>query len=244
MKKLLIVNADDLGYDPEVTRGILEAARQGVVRSATLMVNGPHSQAAAQAAQGLRVGLHLNLSRWAPVWPQFPAELLTAGKLDEARAPELVPEVVAQETLAQLDLATGLLGRPPTHLDVHRHLHAEPAILEGLVFAAARRALPVRAISSSMRARLRAQGLRCTDHFIGDAVKEAYWTPQRLWEAVHALKPGVTELMCHPGYRPTTVNSGYAEQREVELRALCEPRLRAVLEKLQVVLADFRALAG
>ena len=38
----LIVNADDLGYDPAVSEGIVLAMRSGVVTSSTLMVNLPH----------------------------------------------------------------------------------------------------------------------------------------------------------------------------------------------------------
>lgn len=38
--RILIINADDLGYDPAVTRGILEAMRAGLVSSATLMRGG------------------------------------------------------------------------------------------------------------------------------------------------------------------------------------------------------------
>ena len=86
MSRRLIVNADDLGYDPAINRGIVEAMRQGVVTSATLMVNLPHSAEGAAQAHGLAVGLHLNLARGAPVSPRFPASLLVAGVLEPALA--------------------------------------------------------------------------------------------------------------------------------------------------------------
>ena len=35
----LIVNADDFGYTPGVTSGILRAQREGIVTATTLMVN-------------------------------------------------------------------------------------------------------------------------------------------------------------------------------------------------------------
>ncbi len=55
----LIVNADDLGYDPEIDRGILEAHARGIVRSATAMVETPFAAAALAAAPAsLAVGLH------------------------------------------------------------------------------------------------------------------------------------------------------------------------------------------
>src|SRR5688500_7142073 len=69
----LIVNADDLGYDPAVTRGILRAMRQGVVTSTTLMVNTPWAEDAAREADELSVGLHLNLARHPPLPATPPA---------------------------------------------------------------------------------------------------------------------------------------------------------------------------
>ena len=110
LTRALIINADDLGYDPAVTRGILQAMDHGVVSSTTLMVNTPFSADAAAKAGGKAVGLHLNLARHAPVWKKFPRELLSNGEFVEARAGELPPGVVEQETLAQLDRLQELLG--------------------------------------------------------------------------------------------------------------------------------------
>src|SRR5688572_17040559 len=134
MTKLVIINADDLGYDPGVTRGILECMRQGVVTSTTFMVNMPFSEDAAAAGRGLAIGLHLNLARHPPAWARFPRALLgDDGGFVETRANELPADVVEQETFAQLDRLEQLLGRPATHIDVHKHLHQHPAILSGLI---------------------------------------------------------------------------------------------------------------
>jgi chitin disaccharide deacetylase len=238
----LIVNADDLGYDPAINRGIVEAMRRGVVTSTTLMVNLPHSAEGAAQAHGLAVGLHLNLARGAPVSPRFPPPLLVAGAFDEARVAELPPEVVEDETLAQLDRAGELLGRPPTHADVHRHLHRHPAVLEGLTRAAARRGIPVRALDAAMRSTLRARGVRTTDHFVGEAGDDAYWTAIRFAGALAELRPGTTEWMCHPGHLPTHVRSGYSTQRVVELETLGQPGARAAMEQAGVTLVSFAEL--
>ena len=92
--RALIINADDLGYDPAVTRGILRSMREGVVSSATFMVNTPYSEAAAREAHGLHIGLHLNLARGLPVWAAFPSDALQGGAFSEALAPHLKPDVV------------------------------------------------------------------------------------------------------------------------------------------------------
>ena len=237
---LLIINADDLGYDPAVSRGILEAMRRGVVTSATFMVNGPFSEEAAREAGGLSLGLHLNLARWAPCSSHVPPALLEGGDFSERRAAELPVELVEAEAHAQLERFQALLGREATHLDVHKHLHLHPNVLEGVAAAARARGLPVRSINDQMRATLRQMGVATNDAFIGDASTEAYWTLPRLEDALRALpREGVTELMCHPGYAPTRVKSGYAVQRETELATFCSPEARALLERSAVRLSDF-----
>jgi predicted glycoside hydrolase/deacetylase ChbG (UPF0249 family) len=64
-KEVLILNADDFGASEEINYGIARAHNEGLVRSASLMVNMPAAQQAAQIAQSLpdlEVGLHLNIS--------------------------------------------------------------------------------------------------------------------------------------------------------------------------------------
>jgi hypothetical protein len=241
----LIINADDLGYDPAVTRGILRSMREGVVSSATFMVNTPFSEAAARDAQGLALGLHLNLARGAPVSPGFPPELLDGGQLVEARAPSLPAAAVEAEALAQLARLQELLGRPATHVDVHKHLHQHPNVLAGLARAARAAGLPVRSIHQPMRRELTAHGVATNAHFLGDAGTEAYWTLERFEAAVASLPPsGVIELMCHPGYRPEAVRSGYSAQREVELDTFLHPRARQALERAGLTPTDFRVLTA
>lgn len=241
-RRRLIINADDLGYDPAVSEGIVLAMRSGVVTSTTLMVNLPHSAHGATLARGLAVGLHLNLSRGAPLSPRFPPGLLRTGSFDEGRVGALPPEVVAEEAEAQLVRAEALLGRPPTHLDVHRHLHRAPAVLEGLCHAAAGRGLPVRALDGPMRAKVRAAGIRAPDHFVGEAGGEAYWTETRFLETVTRLAEGTTELMCHPGYPPRETRTSYGLQRAVELATLTSATARRALERAGVALGSFADL--
>lgn len=241
--KLLIINADDLGYDPAVNAGIVRSMREGVVSSATFMVNTPYSVEAATEGRGLALGLHLNFARWKPAWREFPGALLDpGGELIEARANELPAEVAEQETLAQLDRFSELLGSEATHIDVHKHLHLHSPVLDGVLKAAAARVLPVRAINAPMRARVRAAGVLTTDHFIGDAGQQAYWTSDQLAAQLAALPEGTTELMCHPGYAPSHVKSGYSAQREVELATFVDPRARAALADAGVEVGTFASL--
>lgn len=65
MTKYAIVNADDFGLSNRVNEAILEAHRNGIVTSTTLMANMPGSRHAVELAKrngSLGVGLHVNLS--------------------------------------------------------------------------------------------------------------------------------------------------------------------------------------
>lgn len=235
----LIINADDLGYDPAVSEGIVLAIRSGVVTSATLMVNLAHSEHGATLARGLPVGLHLNLSRGAPLARAFPPELLRDGSFDESLLGALSPEVVSAEAEAQLARAEALLGTVPTHVDVHRHAHRAPGVLAGLAQVARRRGLPVRALDGRMRAELRSSDVRTTDHFVGEAKGDAYWTESRFAETVGQLAEGTTELMCHPGYPPRDIRTSYGLQRAVELATLTSSAARRALAGAGVTLGSF-----
>jgi predicted glycoside hydrolase/deacetylase ChbG (UPF0249 family) len=222
MSRRLVLNADDFGYDPAVTRGIEEAMTRGVVSSTTMIVNSPHSAQAAERAAGLNIGLHLNLVRFDAVSAK--------RELVEAALPSLSADFVAQETDAQLHRLAELIGRRATHIDVHKHAHLQPAVLEGLARTAKAWGLKVRSISAAMRAALRARGVETNDAFLGDAGQDAYWTLAQFEAQLDALPAdGLVELMCHPGYRPSHVQSGYGAQREVELATFVDPRAKALL---------------
>ena len=215
----LIVNADDLGYDPEIDRGILEAHAAGLVSSATAMVDTPFSAAALAAApRTLDVGLHLVLD------------------------PALSRAAAAAEVARQVARFTALRGAPPSHLDSHKHAHARPEILAAVAEAAAAARLPVRAISAAMRAALRGQGIATPDHFLGDADRRPAWDEGALCSALAGLEPGWTELMAHPGHRPSRARTSFGVEREVELRALTSPAARAALEASGAALAGWADL--
>ena len=147
-----------------------------------------------------------------------------------------------QATHASVARAGDLLGAPPTHVDVHRHLHRYPAVLEALCRLAGPRGLPVRALDDGMRAELHRAGVRTTDHFVGEASGEAYWTELRFAGTVAALADGVTELMCHPGYPPRETRTSYALQRAVELATLTSAAARQAILDAGVTLGSFAEL--
>jgi predicted glycoside hydrolase/deacetylase ChbG (UPF0249 family) len=209
-----IIVADDLGYDPAIDEGILEAHRDGVVTATSALVTGPFAEAALRAApRSLAVGLHLDLP----------------SGLD---GPEAEVEI-----LRQFRRFEAIRGAMPVHVDGHRHVHAEPRVLEALLRVAAPLRLRVRALDAPMRDRIRAAGARACDAFLGDADLRPCWTPEHLAAAAGALAAGSTEIMLHPGHLPTRVRTGFAAEREIELAAALDPRVREAFRSAGVSLA-------
>jgi chitin disaccharide deacetylase len=227
--RILVVNADDLGMSAAVNAGIAEAHERGIVTSASLMVRQGEAAAAAEYARThprLAVGLHLDLGQWDYV----NGEWMVAY---ERCAPDDAVAVEA-ECRAQLELFRGLLDRDPTHLDSHQHMHMSE---------------PVASVASRLAAELgvplRARGVRYEGGFYGQSgkgepVPEAI-APESLIALLASLPPGPTELGCHPGLGMGG-ESSYGREREEEVKALCDPRVRAAIERARIQLRSFAQL--
>ena len=150
--RILVINADDLGFAPGVNRGIFEAHAAGTVTSASMMVTAP---AFAEAAERVRrdgtrlgVGLHLNLvvgrplssvpSLVDPETGQFQGSTRSprglAGQMDAGRCGASARRNSPRSPAA---------GITPTHVDSHRHVHAMPGILPAVAAVAHGAGMPV-----------------------------------------------------------------------------------------------------
>jgi predicted glycoside hydrolase/deacetylase ChbG (UPF0249 family) len=218
--KCVVVNGDDLGASPGINRGIAEVHRRGPLTSASLMVDMPASQEGAGLARelpGLSVGLHANLT------DASGRALVDLETGERCRA-------VLQE---QMRSFRELTGRPPTHLDSHHNLHRNPRLLPYFLEVADRYGLPLRE-HSPVRYLSRFYG-----QWGGDTHLEQI-SVQGLIDLVETeISAGVTELSCHPGYCDPQLRSSYRMEREVELRTLCDPAVRAFLSARQIRLVNF-----
>jgi predicted glycoside hydrolase/deacetylase ChbG (UPF0249 family) len=229
--RTLIVNADDLGLSAPVNAGIVEAHENGIVTSASMMVRqGGAAPAAAyvRSRPELAVGLHIDLGQWDYVNGEWMSAYERCSPDDEA--------AVEAECRGQLEVFRGLLGRDPTHLDSHQHVHmSEP------VASVARR------LAAELGVPLRACGIRYEGGFYGQTGKgepvPAAIGTESLIGLIASLPAGWTELGCHPGLGMGR-ESSYGHEREVEVRALCDPRVREAIEAEGIALRSFAAAAA
>jgi predicted glycoside hydrolase/deacetylase ChbG (UPF0249 family) len=222
--KYLIVNGDDFGASTGINRGILKAHRDGILTSASLMVNMPAAGEAARLSRdvpALSVGLHANLTNegGSPVVP-----------LDDSDA-------CREELRRQFSRFGELVGDLPTHLDSHHHVHRRANLLPLFLDLASRYGVPLREHCA----------VRYFGNFYGQWDGEAHpeWIgPDNVCQLLERnLQEGITELGCHPGYVDATFQSVYLAEREVELRTLCDPMVREFLIHRDVLLISFRELA-
>jgi hopanoid biosynthesis associated protein HpnK len=146
----LIVNADDFGRSPSINLAVIRAHREGILTTASLMVNEPSADEAVRLAREnprLGVGLHLALVCGAAALPperiphlasangRFSDDPVSAGWryfFSAASKAELRAEIEAQ--VAKFH-ATGL---PLDHVNGHLHFHLHPVILGILLDSAER----------------------------------------------------------------------------------------------------------
>lgn len=133
----LIINADDLGADAVRDAVILALGQEGRISSASLLVTSDHAAAAAAVAavaDGLPLGLHLNLTEGRPLAGASSltdAEGHLRGKfaLREALAAGAVAASdLAREIRAQFDRFIALTGHLPSHVDGHHHIQVEALV--------------------------------------------------------------------------------------------------------------------
>ena len=229
--RFLVVNADDFGQSPGVNRGVIRAREEGIVRSATLMVRWPAAEEAAAYARTdthFSLGLHLDLGEWEYTGGEWRPRYEVVDTQD--------PGEVEAEVERQLDTFRQLVGRDPTHLDSHQHVHRQGPVRTALARAGRNLGVPVRHFSTRIRYLGSFYGQDGRGWPLPDAI-----TVDALVGLLHALPEGITELGCHPG-EPDELESTYHTERAVEVETLCDARVRAAVDRLGVVLCSFRDL--
>ena len=288
----LIINADDFGLTNGVNRAILEAHRDGIVTSTTLMANSAAFDDAVRLAKTrpvLGIGCHVLLVDGSPLsdgssistllqrvdgsalrFRENLGAFITSALLRRIDSQQIEAEVAAQiRRLQSADI-------PLTHIDTHKHTHMFPIVLQPVLRAA--RKCGVRAIrnpfspslfifsrlkrrpglwkrsvqlsvlqslSNNFRTSVRDAGLVTPDGTLG--ILETGWLDQELLlSTIETMPEGTWELVCHPGYNDSdldSVKTRLRESRVEELKILTSPATRDALAKREIALISYRDFA-
>jgi predicted glycoside hydrolase/deacetylase ChbG (UPF0249 family) len=219
MSRVLIINGDDLGLTRAVSDGIFQAHANGLLTSASLMVNQPATEfAVEQLARHLNlgVGIHLNLCQGRPVLgPRaVPSLVGSDGRFlapNEMQARLMTWRVsrkeIEAEYRAQIALARAM-GVDPIHADSHHHLHLYFAAVapfrraleaEGIQWI---RACRIRQLPRTRRvggphsgSALRRLGVLAYMEFLSSGPFRSFRAPNYRIETPRAAAPSIVESM-------------------------------------------------
>jgi predicted glycoside hydrolase/deacetylase ChbG (UPF0249 family) len=226
MKKL-IVNADDLGLTKGINKGIIKGYCQGIITSATALVNMPAWEHAAGLLDNyprLGVGLHFNLTCGSPVTApeHVPSLVNEEGRFrNDLEALALAdPVEVARELYNQFDRLVRS-GIKPTHVDSHHDIHTLDNVMPVVLLFASSLGLPVRLVPWA-QVRYSSAGTRTTDDLVVK-FRDRGANRMNFERLLSECTADTVEIRCHPGMVDFELEqcSGYTWQRERELAVVC-----------------------
>lgn len=273
MYNYLIVTADDFGIHESVNEAVEQASRAGILNAASLMVTAHATKDAIRRARmlpNLCVGLHVVLADgWSTLDAQLVPEIAdSTGRMHgdmfrrgvrfffkSAARRQLEAEIRAQFA------AFARTGLTLDHVNVHKHFHIHPTILNILLevgrdygmpamrvpdepfWFAARSAGVLPGLAQSllspwialMKHRLRRARIFHNDRIFGMAASGAM-DEAGLLAILARLPPGVSEIYLHPATRSASaITPSMSQYRHAEeLEALSSLRVRAALNAVAV----------
>jgi chitin disaccharide deacetylase len=257
-ERLVIVNCDDLGSCHAANVGCFDALRDGVATSASLMIPSPWSREAASRYRGEDVGVHLTLNsewdlyRWGPIthapslldgdggFPRTVSEVWDHADLDEVR----------RECRTQVERAI-LWGFDVSHLDSHLSaMQMRPEFFDVYLELAVDFGLPIRlsgaeterSIGFPFRRLAAEEGVVFPDRVVALARTGSRAAFER---ALHALEPGVTELVSHPAIDTPELRAGapdWSHRVDDHGVLVTDHEIRRLIERAGIVLVGYREL--
>lgn len=255
----VVLCADDFGANGRASRAIIDLARSGAISATSVLVHAPfaasYGRLLASNAPGLSIGLHLDLTEFAPAAIRSSLHRwLTRGfLLHHVDQTDVLAEIRSQ--LARFEQ---IMGAAPAFVDGHCHVHQIPGVREPLLGELSQRygsAVAVRSTRSSVPASLKARfiqelGGRALHALITDAhlycnrdfagaydfkTSSAYPTLMQHW--LTNLQDGGL-IMCHPELPERSGKPRTA--REAEYCYLASPAWAEQRRSSQVTLQSFK----
>lgn len=266
--KLLIVNADDAGLCYSANIAAVDAMKNGLVTSGSIMVPCPwfpHIAKLIREDPSLDFGIHLTHTcewdnyRWGPLADDCKVRGLIDGEGYMWRDTREVyehsnPEEAEIEARAQVEKALSF-GIDITHLDSHMGvLQYNLDYWEVYIRLAEDYDLPIRMgtpeLEASMgaghlRPLLREKGILFPDRLVIGERKEGETSKDYCLRILRNLSPGVTELFIHPALPTEEMQNiaGSWRERAEEYRLFrWDEDVRKVIEEEGIKLIGYRAL--
>jgi len=230
-KKYLIVNADDFGLSYDVNRGIIKAYENGIVTSTSLMVRWQNAEDAAVYGRehpDFDIGIHFDFGEWAYRDEDWVAIYEVVSTKDVT--------AVRDEVFQQLDTFRSLMGKDPTHIDSHQHVHLNDSLIPIFANIAKELGVPLRRYNSE---------IQYFGGFYGQTDEGLPYpdgiSVDNMIHILESLPAGITELACHPS-DGIDLDTMYRNERMQELKVLCDPRIRATIGALGIKLCSFTGI--
>jgi len=218
---LLIVNADDFGWNPDATDRTVECFAAGQITSTTALMHMEDSERAAALGRegGFPIGLHLNLTDPftgpavpAPVRERQAAACRIFGdgglRLRSWTYDPRIATLVDDAIRDQLERFHALFEREPTHADGHNHVQVCPNVvrapaLTGLKLRNALWSWPstrtAMGLARGARRELTARRFLTSRYFL-DIAELHRLGPETMEERVSLARGASVEVMAHPGF--------------------------------------------
>jgi predicted glycoside hydrolase/deacetylase ChbG (UPF0249 family) len=265
--RVLILNADDFGMCHDQNEGVMTGLKDGVFTSSTILVTCPWFEEAAAFARSnptADLGVHLTLTaewdsyKWGPVsarhavpslvdergylW-QTVAQVYEHARLDEAETElraQIEKAVAAGIDVTHLDSHMGTLQLRADYHEIYARLANEYRVPIRL---ASRRRMGTEGMGAILD-QLDAFGVVTPDHLVFNGPPsvpetESYWT-----NLIRTLKPGVTEILCHPAIARDELKTCARDafQRESDFRYFTSDKTRKLIADSGVEMVGFRKL--
>ena len=262
----LIINADDYGYFPCISQGIISAANAGKLTATGILANSPNL--AQQLCwldniKHLDLGVHLNLSYGRPLtpalsekFPEFPGVL---GMMKLIVSCKVNLELIKQEWRAQIE---SCLAHKLVFLNAHEHIHMLPVLFPIAVSLAKDYQIPhvrltraewfwstqttavIRNSLIQAMFLLNQQKLKTTTPVFCGLSQSGKLNSAYLSRLFSRLQAGKTyELMCHPGFfnpqeitNPKLIHYHHWQQ---ELDLLLSTELETLYKKFNIQLGYY-----
>lgn len=241
----LIINADDFGLSKGANYGIIEAHKNGVVKSTSIMAGMPafdHAIELLKNHPNLGCGVHLTITAHKPLLKTHKTIVDENGYFYKGLRPnmkieDLDLEEVYNEFCAQIEKVKAA-GIEITHLDSHHHIHTAPFLKSVMERILEKYKLPVR---GGFQYEFNYEKIVPYAHFF---YEDTVSVETFINNEEKIKKYNIVDTMSHPAYLDNFImqTSSYNLKRIDELEVLTSIELKEFFEKSGIEVASYRDL--